>query len=265
MLAQAQWYPGHMARTRRQIRESLSLIDILIEVVDARIAQSGRYPMLDEMVQGKKRFIALTRDDLANPATTNAFLRRFSERGQVAVALDARAPRAVAALARDVAKDAAGRKGIARSMIVGAPNSGKSSIVNALLRRAKAKTENRAGVTRGMQWFRLAPAVELLDTPGVLRPKIGTPAACWKLAMCGALPHNRFDPREVAEAFHRWLLLHDGNRDVPDLATFAVQRGFLGKGAQPDLTNAARAYIRVFNEGAFGRISLEHPDDAEAA
>ncbi|MBV8198924.1 MAG: ribosome biogenesis GTPase YlqF [Candidatus Eremiobacteraeota bacterium] len=254
-----------MARTQRAISEALGWIDILIEVVDARIARSGRYPKLDEMTKGRKRIVALTRDDLADPAATQAWLRHFSQRGMEPIALDARVARRVARLTGSVTKDAAARNGIARSMIVGVPNSGKSSIVNALLRRAKAKTEDRAGVTRAMQWFRLAPTIELLDTPGVLPPKIDSPAARWKLAMCGALPQNRFDPREVVEAFHRWLRLHSVSRDAPDLQTFASQRGFLRKGAELDLINAARAYIRVFNDGGFGRISLEHPDDAEAA
>ncbi|MBV9232661.1 MAG: ribosome biogenesis GTPase YlqF [Candidatus Eremiobacteraeota bacterium] len=265
MLAQAQWYPGHMVRTQRAVREALACTDIVIEVVDARIPRSGRYPMLDELTRGRKRFVTLTRDDLADPAVTQAWLHRLEGAGMEASALDARARRKVGHFVRAVAQDAAGRKGIARSMIVGVPNSGKSTIVNALLRRAKAKTENRAGVTRQLQWFRLSPTLELLDTPGVLPPKIVSPAARWKLALCGALPQNRFDAREVADAFHRWSLVGASGAGVPDLAAFAAQRGFLRKGGQTDLNNAARAYIRVFNEGGFGQISLEHPDDAEAA
>ncbi len=254
-----------MARGARAIRDALRWIDVLIEVVDARIARSGRYPLRDDPAGGPRRFIALTRDDLADPAVTRQWLHRHGDAGVESMALDARVARSVGRLARRISSDTPVRKGVARAMIVGVPNSGKSSIVNSLLGRAKAKTEDRAGVTRQMQWFRLAPTIEVLDTPGVLPPKIATAEARWKLAICGALPSNRFDPRDVAEAFHRWVFARVPESPIPNLSQFAAQRGFLRKGGESDLTNAARAYIRVFNEGGFGRISLEHPDDAEAA
>jgi len=250
------------------MREYLRTMDIVVEVVDARVARSGRNPMLDELGARRMRVVALNRQDLADPATTKRWLHYLGEHGATAVAVDGRVPRSVARVAAAIAHCAARfttRRGVARAMIVGVPNSGKSSIINSLLRRASAKTENRAGVTRQLQWFRLANDVELMDTPGVLPPKIVGAAAQWKLAICGAVPRERFDPQEVAESFHRWLAARDPRTQVPDPATFAQQRGFVRRGGEIDDHNAAQAYIRAFNDGVFGRISLESPDDSEAA
>lgn len=266
MERQVAWYPGHMAKAARRIREYLRSIDVVVEVVDARIARGGRNPLLDELAARRTRVVALNRQDLADPATTKRWLNYFSDHGANAVAVDGRSQRSVARVATAIALSS--RKagtGASRAMIVGIPNSGKSSIVNGLLRRAAAKTEDRAGVTRHAQWFRLARNVELMDTPGVLPPKIASASAQWKLAMCGAVPRDHFDPQEVAAAFHRWLLSRDPRTQVPDLAAFAAHRGFVRRGGEVDYHNAAQSYIHAFNDGVFGRISLEAPDDPEAA
>ncbi len=266
MERQIAWYPGHMAKAARRMREYLRCVDVVVEVVDARIARSGRNPLLDELAGRRARVLTLDRADLADPATTTRWLAYFSSRGADAVAVDGRVPRSVArisaALARSLGKPAAG---VSRAMIVGVPNSGKSSIVNSLLRRSAARTEDRAGVTRHAQWFRLAPGVELMDTPGVLPPKISSPQAQWMLALCGVVPRELYDPQEVVAAFHGWLIARDPHTQVPDLAAFASRRGFVRRGGEIDYHNAAQSYISTFNEGAFGRISLEEPDDPEAA
>jgi ribosome biogenesis GTPase A len=257
-----------MAKAVRQIREFLHAVDIIVEVVDARIAKSGRNPVLDEMAMKRARIVALNCEDLADPATTKRWLRRLLDEGAPALAVDGRVRGSVARIAvaiRDASRQRQHGAGISRAMIVGVPNSGKSTIVNALLGRAAAKTEDRAGVTRHPQWFRLAPGVELMDSPGVLPPKIPDAAAQWKLALCGAVPQDRYDPQEIAAAFHSWLVARQPRTVVPDLQAFAAQRGFLRRGGQPDYHNAAQSYLRAFNEGAFGRVSLESPDDAEAA
>ncbi len=227
MERQVAWYPGHMAKAARRIRECLRSIEIVIEIVDARIPSSGRNPLLDELAGRRTRVIALNRQDLADPATTQRWLHYFSRGGSNAVAVDGRSQRSVARVAALIGRSSARRAGVARAMIVGVPNSGKSSIVNALLHRAAAKTEDRAGVTRHAQWFRLSPNVELMDTPGLLPAKISNVAAQWKLAICGAVPTDRYDSQEVAAAFHHWLLDRSPSTQVPDLAAFAVRRGFI--------------------------------------
>jgi ribosome biogenesis GTPase A len=256
-----------MAKAARRIREYLRSMDIIVEVVDARIARSGRNPLLDELAARRTHVVALNRQDLADPSTTKRWLLDLGQHGASAVAVDGRAPRSVARVAQAIERSSQprSRRGIARAMIVGVPNSGKSSIINSLLRRSSAKTENRAGVTRHVQWFRLSQNVELMDTPGVLPPKIAGAAAQWKLALCGAVPRERYDPQEVAESFHQWLIARHPHTRVPDPMTFAQQRGFVRRGGAIDYHNAAQSYIRAFNDGSFGRISLESPDDSEAA
>ncbi len=265
MERQVAWYPGHMAKAARRIREYLGSIDIVVEIVDARIARSGRNPLLDELAGRRPRVIVLNRQDLAEPATTKRWLQHFASCGSNAVAVDGRSQRSVARVAAAIARSSVRTAGLSRAMIVGVPNSGKSSIVNALLGRAAAKTEDRAGVTRHAQWFRLARNIELMDTPGVLPTKISGVGAQWKLAICGAVPRNHYDPQEVAAAFHRWLLAHSPSTQVPDLATFAARRGFMRRHGEIDYHNAAQSYVSAFNDGVFGRISLEAPNDPEAA
>jgi ribosome biogenesis GTPase A len=253
-----------MVRAMRRIAEYLKLIDIVIEVIDARAVRSDANPMLDRLIGDRARFVALSRDDLADPATTKAWIEQFASRGREAIAVEARAQQSVSRILAAVTARAKGRSGISRVIVVGVPNSGKSSIINGLLKRGAAKTEDRAGVTRQLQWFRLAPTIELMDTPGILVPKIATAQAQWKLALIGAVPRERYDPYEVSVEFHGWLLERSGGRTkVPDLATFAAARGFVRRGGEVDEHNAAQGYIKAFNDGVFGRISLEAPGDGD--
>jgi ribosome biogenesis GTPase A len=250
-----------MVRAMRRIGEGLALVDVVIEAVDARVARSGSNPSLARMIRNKPHLTVLTRSDLADPAVTRAWLERFEQQGRAAVAIDARRSRGVARVVTMLPRGRAART--LRTMIVGIPNSGKSSIVNALLKRASARVQNRAGITRQMQWFRLAPGVELMDTPGILPPRIATAAAQWKLAACAAVPSERYDPAEVAHRLARWARRH-GLASIPSFEDFAA-RGFLGRGGKVDEHNAAQSYLRAFGDGKFGRVSLESPDDEEAA
>lgn len=256
-----QWYPGHMVRTMRRIGEYLALIDIVVEVVDARVARSGANPMLDALTKQRARIVVLNRDDRADPATTKSWLKHFEAHGREAVATNGRDQQSVIRVANLMNALAEGRRKTSRAIIVGLPNSGKSSIINGLLRRAAAKTEDRAGVTRQLQWFRLGPQLELMDTPGVLVPKIATKNAQWQLAVCGAVPRERYDPEEVASNFHAWVLRRYPDTTVPDLDAFAATRGFVRRGGRVDRHNAAQAYISAFSDGAFGRFSFELPDE----
>ena len=257
-----QWYPGHMVRAMRRIAEYLKLIDIVVETIDARAARSDANPMLDRLIGERERIVALSRDDLADPFTTKRWIEDFAARGRAAIAVEARQQQSVSRILAAVSARAKARNAISRVIVVGLPNSGKSSIINGLLRRGAAKTEDRAGVTRQLQWFRLAPTIELMDTPGILVPKIPSAQAQWKLALIGAVPRERYDPYEVCGEFHQWLLARGREHtNVPDLAAFAQARGFVRRGGEIDEHNAAQAYIKAFNEGVFGRISLEAPDD----
>lgn len=259
-----QWYPGHMVRTMRRIGEYLSLIDIVVEVIDARVVRSGANPMLDALTKKRARIVVLNREDRADPPITKAWLAHFAAAGREALATTGRDQQSVVRLTSAMSALAAGRRKTSRALIVGLPNSGKSSILNGLLRRAAANTEDRAGVTRQLQWFRLGPQLELMDTPGVLVPKIATKTAQWQLAICGAVPRERYDPEEVAMNFHAWAVRRSDGTAVPDLDAFAALRGFVRRGGEVDRHNAAQAYISAFNDGTFGRFSFESPDDAKA-
>jgi len=257
-----QWYPGHMVRAMRRISEYLKLIDIVVEVIDARAVRSDANPMLDRLIGDRVRIVALSRDDLADASTTKSWIEFFRARDREAIAVEARAQQSVSRLLAAVTARAKARSGMSRLIVVGVPNSGKSSIINGLLKRGAAKTEDRAGVTRQLQWFRLSPSIELMDTPGILVPKIEGAQAQWKLAMIGAVPRERYDPLEVCAEFYRWLVERtNGRTTVPDLAAFAASRGFMRRGGEVDEHNAAQSYIKAFNDGTFGRISLESPDD----
>jgi ribosome biogenesis GTPase A len=257
-----QWYPGHMVRAMRRIGEYLKLIDIVIEVIDARAPRSDANPLLESLIGQREHIVVLSRNDLAEPATTKRWIEAFAARDREAIAAEARQQQSVSRILAAVTARARKRKGLSRVIVVGVPNSGKSSVINGLLRRAAARTEDRAGVTRQLQWFRLSPTIELMDTPGILVPKIETATAQWKLALIGAVPRERYDPYEVSLEFHRWLFEASGGRtSVPDLVNFAAARGFIRRGGEIDEHNAAQAYVKAFNDGIFGRISLEAPDD----
>jgi ribosome biogenesis GTPase A len=258
-----QWYPGHMVKAMRKMGEYLKLIDLVVEVVDARVPRSGRNPMLDTLLERRLRILVLNRDDLADPHATRAWIEHFKQRGLETIAVDGRSQPSVAHVAAALTRLAKTRQGMSRAIVVGLPNSGKSSIINGLLRRAAAKTEDRAGVTRQLQWFRLPPNVEVMDTPGILVPKIATKDAQWKLAISGAVPRDRYDPEQVAVAFERWATGHRPRAQVPDLEAFATARGFRVRGGEIDYHNAAQSYIRALNDGTFGRLTFETVDDPE--
>ncbi|HUY11115.1 MAG TPA: ribosome biogenesis GTPase YlqF [Candidatus Dormibacteraeota bacterium] len=256
-----QWYPGHMVKAMRKIGERLALVDIAIEVIDARVVRSGANPDIDRIIARKPRIILLSRADLAEPQVTNSWVDRYRERDLLAIPFDARSRRDCTRVRDEMERIAESVRGTARTMIVGIPNSGKSTALNALLGRAAAKVQNRAGITRQLQWFRLAADVELMDTPGILMPKIPNARAQWQLALCGGVPVERYDPEEIVGRFSAWIE-ERGIGGVPDLEGFASARGFARRGGELDLHNAARSFISRFNEGDFGRISLERPDES---
>jgi len=259
--ATIQWYPGHMATAMRKLGERLAIVDVLVEVLDARVPRASSNPALDRLAARKPRLVILGREDLADPHATREWLAWHGAHGRTAIAVNGKDQGSVKRIAAELAAFVA-EHGTTRAMVVGIPNTGKSSIINALLRRTAAKAEDKAGVTRSLQWFRVAPKLEVMDTPGILVPKIATPEAQWQLALTGALPRARFDPEEVVERFAAWSHEHRPQSDVPDLETFARARGFARRGGDVDLHNAAGAYLKDFNDGKFGRITFERPESA---
>lgn len=256
------WYPGHMVSAMRNIEARMRLCDLVIEVIDARIPHSGANPALDAMIAKRARLVVLTRQDLADPRSTVKWLKYFGALQRQAVAINGREQSSVTKVKISLEQLQRDRKRAARAIVVGVPNSGKSAVINGLLRRTSAKTEDRAGVTRATQWFRAAAGLEVMDTPGILVPKIESLQAQWMLAITGAIPRERFDPADVAERFSLWLIdKTEGRTTVPDLTTFANTRGFLKRGNVWDLHNAATSYIKDFNDGKFGRITFELPPD----
>jgi ribosome biogenesis GTPase A len=255
-----QWYPGHMAAAMREMERRSSLIDIFIEVIDARIAMAGSNSDLSQIIGRKPRLIVLTRDDLADPQVTKAWLDYYPTKRFRAVSVNAREPNSYtqASFILTQMLSSARVKGVARTMVIGIPNSGKSRVINGLLRRDVARVEDKAGVTRAPQWFRVGPNVEMMDTPGILVPKIETMQAQWMLAMCGAIPRDKFSPENVVHSFVDWMT-NNRTRQVPDLENFATVRRMLRTGGELELHNAALAYIKDFNEGKFGRTSFDVP------
>jgi len=254
-----QWFPGHMAQSMRKMSERLELVDVIIEVVDARLPSLSTNPHLDSLVHGKPRIVLLGREDLADPTLTGKWIAYEESLGRRAIPVNGKQIGSVGHVLPILAELTGGRK-TTRAMVVGIPNTGKSTIINALARRTAAKAEDKAGVTRSLQWFRVSATLEIMDTPGILVPKIATREAQWQLALCNAIPRERYDSEEVVASFVQWAQAR-GRDAFPTLEEFARNRGFLRRGGEIDYHNASRAYIKDFGDGKFGRITFEEPPE----
>lgn len=248
-----------MAAGLRALLASADLIDLIVEVRDARLPRSTAVARSHPRLRTKPALVLLNRDDLAVSTLTSDWLAALAKdhikafRGVGTRAGTLRPLRA--ALLSSPSKP-----GKIRVAVVGAPNTGKSSVINALIRRKRAIVENKAGVTRHLRWLPLDAHVELLDTPGVLEPKIANPVVAWQFAVCGILPETAYDPEAVVAELLSWISHHAPARiSLPHLRDFATEHGMLRRGGKPDLTNAARAYIGSFRAGLFGRITFELP------
>jgi ribosome biogenesis GTPase A len=256
------WFPGHMAQSIRLMRERLELVDVVIEVIDARLPTISANPLLDEIIGNRARIVLLGREDLADPQMTVKWIVYEQQLGRRALAINGKQQGSVRN-ALPLLNQLAGTRKTTRAMVVGIPNTGKSTVINGLAKRTAAKAEDKAGVTRSLNWFRVSPTLEIMDTPGILVPKIETLDAQWQLALCNALPRERYDAQEVVEMFTAWAARR--GYDVPDLAAFARERGFLRRGNEIDFHNAAAAYVKDFNLAKFGRITFETPPAVAAA
>lgn len=278
---QIQWYPGHMTKARRQMQEDMKLIDLVVELVDARAPQSSRNPDIDDLGKGKARLILLNKADMADDAATAEWLSHFKGKGYFAVAADARdkgSMKAVTKEIQDASREKAERdrkRGIlnrpVRAMIVGIPNVGKSTFINTYAGRACAKTGNKPGVTKGKQWIRLNKSVELLDTPGILWPKFEDQQAGMRLAFLGSIKDEILNASELAleliqilaraypgALWERYQV--DEGQPAPEvLSQIARNRNCLKRGEELDYDKAASLLLDDFRCGRLGKITLEFP------
>ncbi|TJY43209.1 ribosome biogenesis GTPase YlqF [Cohnella pontilimi] len=285
-----QWFPGHMTRAKRQIEDKLKLIDVVLELIDARVPQSSRNPMIDEIVGSKPRLVLLNKADLADPERTAVWSAHFRALGHEALAIDASSGTGVkdipgkarellrAKIERQLAKGMKPRP--LRALIVGIPNVGKSTLINRLAGRNVAATGDRPGVTKGQQWIRTGSELELLDTPGILWPKFEDPEAGYRLAATGAIKEEVLHIDDVACFILQVMAPEYGNvlkerygltdlpEELPDtqsaaevLEAIGRRRGCLAGGGHVDYEKAAGVLLRDLRSGKLGRITLEMPDN----
>ncbi|HIV67727.1 MAG TPA: ribosome biogenesis GTPase YlqF [Candidatus Butyricicoccus stercorigallinarum] len=289
-----QWYPGHMTRTRRQMVENIRRVDAVCEVVDARIPQVSRNPDMDDIAAGKPRLLVLNRTDLADPDATQRWAAYYRRQGYAVLTTDARSGAGVAKFASAVralladkiaqwnAKGQTGKP--VRVMVVGIPNVGKSTFINRVLGRKSAKAADKPGVTRGSQWFRVEGGLELLDTPGILWPKLDDERTGIYLAVTGAVKDDILDVETLACKLMELLFRHapqsiagrygielPAAEDEVDFLGYELllragrKRGFLISGGEIDTERMARILLDEFRGGKLGRITLETPNEYAGA
>ena len=276
-----QWYPGHMAKAKREMIQTLSLADVAIEVLDARAPEATRNPDLAQMFEKKPRIVVLNKEDLANQAITQQWLSYYRAQGAMALSYCAtrsgkNAPlfAAVEQAAAKVIERWAQRGAVkpVRVMVAGIPNVGKSSLINCLSGGKRAKVGATPGVTRGKQWVRLSPRLELMDTPGILWPKLEDQQAAVRLAMINAIRDEILEQEELALALigelvhmapfaisNRYQVQAQDQTALEVLLAIGKRRGFVVRGGQIDTERAANTLIDEFRQGKLGRISLEAP------
>lgn len=278
-----QWFPGHMAKTRRLIGESLKLVDAVVEIIDARIPLSSRNPEIDTLTSGRARIILLNKADMANAETTKKWISYFAKQGMTAIACDCKTGRGLSdfiAIVRKVLADKIAmwesknmRGRTLKLMVVGIPNVGKSSFINRMARTSKAKVADKPGVTRGNQWYSIGGGVELLDTPGVLWPKFEDAVVGERLAFTGAVKDTIMDSEtlslallDVLRAEYREMLVSRYNIEITDeMQTYEIleaigrKRGMVMRGGEIDTERASVMLLDEYRAGKLGRISFEQP------
>ena len=276
-----QWYPGHMTKAKRMMEENIKLIDIVIEVLDARIPFSSRNPDIDTLGKNKSRLILLNKSDLADEKVNKLWKEWFEEQGYFVVEVNARSGmgiRPINAIVKEACKEKIERdrkRGIlnrpVRAMVVGIPNVGKSTFINSYAKKACTKTGNKPGVTIGKQRINLSKEIELLDTPGILRQKFEDQKVGLNLALTGSINDEILNIEELAGEFIRFMQNRypgvieerygiENCSDVIDaIENIAKVRGCLLKGGAYDTKKASRQMIDDFRNGKLGRISLETP------
>ncbi|GIN57532.1 ribosome biogenesis GTPase A [Lederbergia ruris] len=279
-----QWFPGHMAKARREVTEKLKLVDIIFELVDARIPVSSSNPMLKEIIQQKPRLILLNKADMADRHVTEEWIAHYAKQGLIALAVNSQAGKGMNQIMKaseEILKDKRLRdkaKGLRpraiKAMIIGIPNVGKSTLINRLAKRNIAKTGNMPGVTRSQQWIKVGKELELLDTPGILWPKFEDPVTGYKLALTGAIKDTLLNMQDIAEFGLEFLHSRYPGRlmeqyqiaELPtDLLTLfkeiAISMGYITNENEPDYEKTAEKIVRDIRMQKFGNLSFDEPDD----
>lgn len=280
---QIQWYPGHMAKAKRNIREDLKLVDLVIEILDCRCPESSRNPDIDSFAKDKARIMLLNKADLADRTVTKKFSDYFSEKGFYTLEIDARNKSSLKKLNAliDVAcqpiVEKNQKKGIQtpviRAMVLGIPNVGKSTFINSYIGKAMAKTGNKPGVTRGNQWIKVNKKLQLLDTPGITWPKFEREIVGMNLAMIGSINDQIINIDELVFYLIKYLTRYYPNalperygdaiigmeEALPIFDAIGKKRGCIMKGGNVDYTKTAKIVLDDFRSGRLGNISLEHP------
>ncbi len=277
-----QWYPGHMTRAIRQIKEDIKLIDLVIEILDARIAASSRNPEIKELTNGKSHLIILNKADLADDALTRDWISFFEKKGLSALAVDSRDRKNIKKITDKVAEVTAEkrqrdlRRGIknrpVRALVAGIPNVGKSTLTNSLSGRKSAKTGDKPGVTKGKQWIHVNKGLDLLDTPGILWPKFSDHRTGEHLALFGAIADNVFEREELALVLYHILTeeypgrlssVYHISEELDDkdlLDAIAEEKNLLLAEGRLDRRRAAGLFLDDLRSGRLGKLSLERPE-----
>lgn len=280
-----QWYPGHMTKTKRVMKEDMKLVDVVVELVDGRIPLSSKNPDIDELSKNKPRVILINKYDLADPKYTEQWRKYFEEQGFYTSFVNSKSGKGVKKV-KDVIYQACKekiernrKKGMLnkpiRAMIVGIPNVGKSTFINSFAGKASAKTGNKPGVTKGKQWIRINKNIELLDTPGILWPKFEDQTVGLRLALIGSIRDEILQGYGLAIELIDFLNQHypgkleeryklESKKDSDEiLKSIAIKRGCMIKGGELDLDMAAKILLDEFRNGKLGLITLEFPEFQE--
>lgn len=277
-----QWFPGHMTKAKRQMEENLKKVDFVIEIRDARIPDSSKNPMLDELIQNKPRLILLSKKDKADPIATKEWIQKLQSQGHQVLALDLIKDSYFKALVQAAQTtcqkliDKQKRRGIRpralRAMVCGIPNVGKSTFINTMAKRKAAQTADRPGATKSLQWIKLGQSLELLDTPGVLWPKFEDPNTGMRLAILGSVRDEVVNMQELAIYACRWLQetkpgllaklyqIEEQKDPWQTLEKIALKRGYLQKGSI-DENRLVRSFIKDIREDKLGPLTWEFPHD----
>lgn len=276
MIENINWYPGHMKKTRELIQENLKMVDLVIEVIDARIPLSSRNPIIDDIIKDKTRIIILNKSDISDHTENQRWADYFKEKGSMVLAMNCMSGsgtnqlyKILSKMQEEKNKDKILNKPL-RMMIVGVPNVGKSSLINRMTGKRSAKTGDRPGVTKGKQWLTLKNNMQLLDTPGILWPKFEDPKAGLNLAFCGSIKDEILDVASLALELikvlqkeypelllERYKIDQVSEEPLETMEAIALKRGFILPGKKIDYERCGRTVLDEFRSGAIGKVTLE--------